>query len=572
MAKKHGNGHIQSEFSSVSINSSSHSDLPSFKPYSARRSKVGLGITLPQATKPGTDSSNSRTSGDPSVYGSRSSKISSETSLNTPACSPAVSRFKRNDVKFDFDDEEVDSSSLMYNVPFTMGSTTSLYASTHSSKPVKTIKGAMDAAEVSMPPSPLPGNLSSDHIFFADPPNRPQLKSRSTSALISSNTFQGLSPVAQDISTFYDSSSRQMIEKDLRERSCMVSGLDGRFAAASNEGLDDTKLISSEKLDQISHTRPLWLPPKDKLEDQQHEREISKVLNQSVKHAEKRKLELAGFEKSKKSNWARLEILSEKSVWKSKHYSEAVKISLDSGIPKHLKYRIYCKLLRKNELQQSDDCYADLLKEAKNIYSRGTPLESLESLISHHPSVGCKTSLRNLLMVFSLPRFEPRVGYDTLAAQMLTQFAEEETFHIVVAINRFLLTDKLIEKFNEPLSQSRTMRQKFKQYSTVEDLKFWENSNFRTMTQLMNRNLTIQLSRDDEWYPSMSCNTIYLEVVELLILARSHKVFLALILNLVVNYHFGWVEWDELLLEPSPLKINNPFQFVNRLKKIYFKL
>lgn len=569
MAKRHGTGHnIQSDFSTVSINSSSHSDLPSFKPYSARRSKVGLGITLPQGAKPGPDSSNSPNSGD---HGSESFKVSSETSLNTPTYSPVTNRFKRNEVKVDFDDEEIDSSSLMYNVPFTMGSTTSLYASSHSSKPVKTIKGAMEAAEVSMPPSPLPGNLSSDQIFFADPPNRPQLKSRSTSALISSNTFQGLSPVAQDISTFYDSSSRQMIEKDLRERSHMATGLDGRFAAASNEGLDDTKLISSEKLDQISHTRPLWLPPKDKLEDKQHERDISKVLNQSAKHAEKRKLELASFEKMRKSNWTRLEVLSNKSSWKSKHYNEAVKISLDSGIPKHLKYKIYRRLLTRNESQKSDECYADLLKEAEKIYS-GTPLTSLEALLAQHPSLECKTSLRNLLMVFSLPKFEPRLGYDTLPAQMLTQFTEEETFHVVVAINRSLLTDKLVGKFNAPLSQNRTMRQKFKQYSTVEDLEFWKSSNFRTMTQLMNRNFTASVSHSDEWYPSMSCSTIYLEVVELLILARSHKVFLALILNLLVNYHFGWVEWDELVLEHSPLEIKNPFQFVNRLKKIYFKL
>lgn len=54
--------------------------------------------------------------------------------------------------------------------------------------------------------------------------------------------------------------------------------------------MEDLLLVSENKLDAVSHTRPSWLPPKDPEEKKLHEREISKTLSMaSLDQLEKNK-------------------------------------------------------------------------------------------------------------------------------------------------------------------------------------------------------------------------------------------------------------------------------------------
>ncbi|CCK68865.1 Sbe22p KNAG_0B04300 [Huiozyma naganishii CBS 8797] len=116
----------------------------------------------------------------------------------------------------------------------------------------KTTFGSLDFFQ--MPTSPIPGiNRVSD--------------------------FQYIKNTTKNLSDVYIQSSSTLSKSKLTERTNSADVLPIELKQASDEGLEDLILISKDKLDMMSHSRPSWLPPKDVAEKRAHEKQISKSMS-----------------------------------------------------------------------------------------------------------------------------------------------------------------------------------------------------------------------------------------------------------------------------------------------------
>lgn len=88
--------------------------------------------------------------------------------------------------------------------------------------------------------------------------------------------FQYMQQATRNLSSVYLHSSDRLSQNKLCQRTTSADFLPIEFKAASDLGLEDLKLVSEDKLEVTSHSRPSWLPPKDPQERKLHEEQISK--------------------------------------------------------------------------------------------------------------------------------------------------------------------------------------------------------------------------------------------------------------------------------------------------------
>ncbi|CCC71505.1 hypothetical protein NCAS_0H01950 [Naumovozyma castellii] len=91
--------------------------------------------------------------------------------------------------------------------------------------------------------------------------------------------LQYMQDTSMNLSSVYLHSTNTISKSKLLERTESAECLPLEFKEASERGMEDLLLVSEDKLGVVSHSRPSWLPPKDSKERKLHEREISKSMS-----------------------------------------------------------------------------------------------------------------------------------------------------------------------------------------------------------------------------------------------------------------------------------------------------
>ncbi|QHS73741.1 Sbe22p [Saccharomyces paradoxus] len=91
--------------------------------------------------------------------------------------------------------------------------------------------------------------------------------------------FQFIQDTTKSLASVYLHSSNRLSRTKLSERTKSSDFLPIELKEAQNQGMEDLILVSENKLDAVSHSRPSWLPPKDRQEKKLHERQINKSMS-----------------------------------------------------------------------------------------------------------------------------------------------------------------------------------------------------------------------------------------------------------------------------------------------------
>lgn len=464
---------------------------------------------------------------------------------------------KQKDKRFDDDNDTLDDSNndvLMYNVPIASCTSLRMFQNANAMESREALRKAWNESESNLiiPPSPLPGSIgtelnSEDTITPLDGKFPPLSENGvfESPSLRNNPSFNALSPTAQQLSTFYEFSSHTQAEEELKKRKEQPkpSTADPELLSA----LDDLSLASSEKLSKLSVTRPSWIPPKDQAELHRHEVEFKKMVEHSSRQALKQSKHQVKIEHEKVIGDARLKYLSEKSQLTPHNCAEVRKYILITDIDTSVKYLLFRKLMiykLGTNIFLSPPFVKNVEKDDKSgqnfpdveigpLFANTTvdisPLETsslqtiLQPLASPVPS--------NTVDISKLPKI-PAVPIQTLLTRLArialillrNNYTTPQVRDIIYWLHAHIFTVKFKESFTKTLSKGSVVK-------LFKDFK----DDYSILTIPTALDLILDLS-----------NRTVCKSIELLLVfwslggGRGAKMFVALVLCIIKDYHFGW--------------------------------
>lgn len=501
-----------------------------------------------------------------------------------------------DDDKDTFDDTDADV--FMYNVPIASSASLRLFQNSNALKSTEVLRKAWNESEsnIIIPPSPLPGKLSDpatvsnftthhDEIPLptatgltssSEPTTRnnssmPTTTSSSSSApnsapnsntlprtpvtntfhafespsLMKNPSFNALSPTAKQLSTFYEYSSHNEAEEELKKRKEQPTPttLDPNLVSV----IDDLSLASAEKLSKLSVTRPSWIPPKSETELHRHEKEFKKMIERTSKEALKNSKHQLKIQQERTIGDARLKHLSGKEFLTSSNCSEVRKYIIITDISPSIKFKLFSKMIIHKlgdqvllippfqKQDSSDNSFVEKL-EKLNINSlvesvhkkpNETEISSLETILQPiaRPVPSNKVDVNRLPKIPALPIQTLLSRLAKIALTLLRcNYSTPQVRDIIYWLHAHILTVKFKEEFTKLLTKHSISKQ-FKEFK----------DDYSILTVPTSFDLLLDL--DD---------IFICKCIELLIVfwslgnSRGPRIFIAIVVCLIRDYHFGW--------------------------------
>lgn len=365
-------------------------------------------------------------------------------------------------------------------------------------------------------------------------------------SLMKNPSFSVLSPTAQQISTFYEFSSHTQAEEELRKRKqqSTPTTADRQLVSA----LDDLSMASAEKLSKLSVTRPSWIPPKDQTELHRHEREFKRMIERTSKEALKRSKQQIKLQHEKTIGDARLKYLSDKSSLTSANCAEVRKYILITDLDSSTKFKLFRRMVS-HKLGENVLLSPPVQKQASSDDSFDENLEKLdinslfESVPSVKPTDDEMSSLQTILQPFTrptplkdvdvskLPKF-PALPIETLLPRLArialtllrSDYSTPQVRDIIYWLHAAIFTVKFKEGFTKLLAK-HSVSKLFKEFK----------DDYSILT--VPTGLDLLLDLDD---------LLVLKCIEMLIVfwtlggGRGVRVFVAIVICVIREYHFGW--------------------------------
>lgn len=508
---------------------------------------------------------------------------------------------KQKDKLYDDDNDtfdDTDNDILMYNVPIASTASLRLFQNGNALESSEALRKAWNESESNLiiQPSPLPGKLSDSMTAFTSPSEAippptssstastptPTLSSMTappsattTSAAITAITaastsdlprtpttgpgmkfespslmknpsYSTLSPTAQQISTFYEFSSHTHAEEELRRRKQQSTPTTA--APGLTSALDDLSMASAEKLSKLSVTRPSWIPPKDQTELHRHEKEFKKMIERTSKEALKQSRQQIKLQHERTIGNARLNYLSEKNSLTSANCNEVRKYILITEVSRSTKFKLFRKMVSYKlgegvllsppyQKQASSDDSFDENLEKLDIH---TLLESVPTKPTHDEMSSLQTILQPLTRptslkdvdVSKLPKI-PALPIQTLLPRfarialtlLRSGYSTPQVRDIIYWLHAAIFTVKFKETFAKLLSKQYVLKL-FKEFK----------DDYSILSVPTGLDLILDL---DDFYVTKCIESLI--VFWALGGGRGVRVFVAIVICVIREYHFGWI-------------------------------
>ncbi|VEU19958.1 DEKNAAC100868 [Brettanomyces naardenensis] len=479
--------------------------------------------------------------------------------------------------------DDISADSEMYNVPIASGSTAKLFKNSSARHSRTILRKAWPDAEEGMvlTPSPLPGtvlgNESSPSLL---PSKRASTRSSysvsSASGSISSHrtfvrsdadltgaaspstisSYNRLSPMAKQLTDFYEYSIRTNANKEMKRRSHLVEcKLGNQQVQLEDKRLDDCKLMSPEKLEMLSLTRPVWLPPKDKSESIRQEHEFREMIRREGHRAKKESLNRESRQRSRMIGDARLLYLSGKESLSGRNVAEVKTLIWRSEVKPDVRVSLFAMILKHRFEIKTDEELNKLPSTAPDdIGGSSVDVNSLvDSLLHSCDDPKLLTSLSNLLKRTARMKSWTLKSYKVAFSLLNEGFSTPETLRTLHYLNDLVIDDTFVNKFDQNIKKNRVLLSAGKHFK--DDL---NAINMSSLTQLLN-NLGPK---------------IIFKVINLLIAYGDYKVLYAILLTVLLHYHFGWNNVQLLLncnCKENLIKIEDEDLFWARVYGLYKK-
>lgn len=431
-------------------------------------------------------------------------------------------------------DDETLEDGVIWNVPFTR--TTSSIFNPMNGKSPSLIKSVLNESPSTLPVSPLPGS--------------PLANNTSASFYIHGGE-------AHSLSQFYEFANERYMKREVLKRKESQTNLPQVINEASAKGLDDCNLISMEKLNIVTDTRPIWLPPKTPDEIQKHDHDYEKMIESFAKKEKllkQEQLKLKEDQKRYRQRWVDL------SQTAHPRHADLSRLCVKCGIPDHLRYELWGKIFQSKDLEDFNKLN-EKLSEINDFPE--SQLEELENLtVKLYPSIqkfqkGCELhdKLIYLLKLSLVSTRGLQNGDEALFAIMLTKFNPVDSYKLVQLLHATVFTPVNNEKFLKHLNKSSVVKKYLPAREYEGDLK----SLTSTLT-------TIQLF---EKLPL----AIVFPLLDMLVIRNNYKSFLSIWIVVLRNHHIGFDDLKQLFDGDRNVMIseNDWFKFGQDINHYYQK-
>lgn len=405
----------------------------------------------------------------------------------------------------------------------------------------------------SMTPSPSSSPPRVSHISDNEIVNSPLTKLPNVSGYSISNydSFNDLSPMAQQLSQFYEASVQNHVDFELQQRSNLVSKIPSVDSFQELSKLDDLKLMSQEKLNQFSITRPIWLPPKDKHESLKHENEFKKMMFRQGEIKKIKKSKEIQRERDRMIGDARLKYLCNKpkdELLKNSHLIEIKKLIWRSLIDYKLKYELIlkCEIINFKNIIHTVKDEIELLNKYKLITNDNQNDEDNEE------------EENEILIIESSEFYKFEYYSKDLISILLNKdlnLINKEIMNLIIILNNLILdkdSNELINKFNKNLKKNfkKILNNEFKNRIYNNLSKNINNSNLNSKSN--SNNLSSKYSNEDlendinslnfnDFFKLISnkkylSDDIILKIFTLFLIYNDYKICYSFIIVILTNY------------------------------------
>ena len=387
--------------------------------------------------------------------------------------------------------------------------------------------------------------------------------------------FQFFKSTTKNLSSVYLHSSSMLSRTKLSERTNSTEFLPVELQEACDMGMEDKLLVSEDKLEVLSHSRPSWLPPKDPEEKRNHEEQISKNISVASIEQLSRNRDRDERIARNETNKIRVSETLERGILRNSSLNTLRKIVWESSISEGVRHRVY------NELLQTKDCfvtkhyvepYEDVLKLLEGMcFPRGKEYE-LRQLIDRRirnkrsgqeENQVISEDLMKLLQMKSISSQGLVTGDELLFHHFLNDKSFESLGDIWEMVNLIQMTcfsEPCKLKYDTRIVQPRGIVAKyllrtddFKQEfnSTCLNSSTWWNilekvdhSLFMWIMDI----IVVANSQNSKYFPQSESDFKGQdwETYRSKYVAVNYKVLASLTLNVLLNYHFGFNDLIEL--------------------------
>lgn len=487
--------------------------------------------------------------------------------------------YEENDNVLELQDGYVDDT-LTWNIPMASIPTTSFLTAKNNSK-IHHLKKRNNSTPT-FTSKMMPPSLTA--LDFFDMPASP------IPGIQNTTDFQYFHDTTQNLTNVYLHSSERLSKSILDERTTSADFLPLNLKRASDNGMEDLVLVSQDKLELMSNSRPSWLPPKDPAEKRAHEDQISKSLSMAsidqLDRSKDRDQRLIRDETNKQ----KLIILMDRDVTRNSSLTSLKKIVWETQLPKEFRLKLYNELLQsKVELitKKYIESFDQLLEVVENMEFPKNKEVEIEKLITNslrnkrNSQFKISENLKLMLQVKSVSVQGILPGDELLFHHFLIDNETESLSQIWNIVNLLQMTcfnDSCREKYDEKIiypkgviSQHLLRDDSFKDEYNGTCLNFitWWNILERMDHDLFMWMIDIIVVNNSQCFKThpvkeeqfVDKNWEYYRSKKVV---TNYKILLSFTLNILLNYHFGYDNLKKLsdLKDPKfciPIAMDNLF-------------
>lgn len=384
--------------------------------------------------------------------------------------------------------------------------------------------------------------------------------------------FQYIQNTTKKLSDVYINSSERLSKSKLSERANSASFLPLDLKEASENGMEDLLLISEDKLELMSNSRPSWLPPKDPEERKIHETQISKSISMaSIEQLDRNKDREQRLIRNE-TNRQKFVLLLDRDVTRNSSIKSLQKVIWETPFSNEVRLQMYSTILQSDVkliTKKYIDPFTDLLEIVNGMdFPKGKEVE-LERLINK--SINSKRNdlgimSKDLMLMLKIKSISTQgllVGDELLFHHFLQDESFKTLSEVWEAVNLIQMTcfnDLCQEKYDSKIISKKGIVANYLLRNN--DFKDEFNStclNFNTWWNILERvdhtlfmwimdiivvhnaqcfkndpvKETLFQNQDWDYYKSKKVSINY-------------KILLSFVLNILLNYHFGFIDLKAL--------------------------
>lgn len=384
--------------------------------------------------------------------------------------------------------------------------------------------------------------------------------------------FQYMQQTSTNLTSVYKQSSSRLSESKLSERTASADFLPIEFKNASDLGLEDLKLVSEDKLEITSHSRPSWLPPKDPEERRLHDVQISKSTSMaSIDQLDRNKEREERLVKNE-TNKQKYVLLLDRDITRNSSLQDLKKLIWETPFTDETRYQAYDELLQSNArlvtdkyIERFDDLF-ELLNGMDFPCNKEAEIEELINMGIRRKAAGREKVSEDLPLMLKLKSISRQglvPGDELLFHHFLLSQSFSSLKQVWETVNLVQMTcfnDLCKEKFNARVLNSRGVVAHYllrgddfkKEFNaTCLNATTWWNLMERIDHSLFMWVLDIIVVSNNQCFKKHPVNKEafadkHWEQYRAKHVVINYKILASLVLDVLLNYHFGFDDLKSL--------------------------